>query len=73
LAVALYRVNFEFRGTSRSVLKSLDTVPSVGERLSFEHVPLVVTQVDHAPAGSGVVATVHAAVAAAGNGEAAAG
>jgi hypothetical protein len=62
LAVALYRVSFEFRGAPRTILKSLTTTPSVGERLSFEHVSLVVTDVEQEPAGSGVAATVRAAV-----------
>jgi hypothetical protein len=62
LAVALYRVNFEFRGCPRSILKSLTSAPSVGERLSFEHIALVVMDVETEPAGSGVAATVHATV-----------
>ena len=62
MAAALYRVNFEFRGSLRSLLKLLPDPPSVGQRLSFENVALVVTEVEQEPAGSGIAATVHAAV-----------
>jgi hypothetical protein len=62
LTVALYRVNFELRGSPRSLLKLLPGPPAVGQQLSFENLGLVVTQVDPEPADRGIAATVHAAV-----------
>ena len=62
MTAALYRVNFVFHGSGRSLLKLLPDLPSVGEHLSFENVGLVVTEVTHEPAGQGIAATVQAVV-----------
>jgi hypothetical protein len=62
VAAALYRVNFLFRGSGRSMLKLLSDPPFVGQRLSLENIELVVTAVAPEPAATGIAATVQAAV-----------
>jgi hypothetical protein len=62
VGVALYRVNFTFRGSARSLLKLLPDAPTIGQRLSLENLVLVVTEVEQAPVGSGIAATVLASV-----------
>jgi hypothetical protein len=53
-------LNFELRGVAWSLLQVLPKTPAVGERLRVDRGTLIVSQVELAPPGSSVSASIRA-------------